>query len=718
MQLAPSLPSASISPAGSSLLAAPVTGEALPAVPLTQGSLVFAERFPDLASAGPIAAVVALTVPPMALRTDPLGSAVSLAWLGNFRPGAPVAGRDLTAEASRAVDIGSTSPADGQSAASPETSLPTGEPGGSPASSLLWASAVGCPVLLAGWSFPVTATADVPSPSSDSAAISAGDESLAPPAEPRAEIPDRRVSGKNFRVTELGSRAGDLTASPELNPVAGPDTPEVPTAPNPDAGVAPARSPVPAEGRGAVAAFKSGESFPPSPRRISFDGGSENPGFAHTAEPLGRLVRTVDGVAEVETDAVATSEQSRFSLDDEASPPVAVLTRVVAGRLVEVAAEALENPSRSPEKPVQSTTRFPEVAQDQAIGRPSTQRGPADAGPASLVAAALKPGPDEQKNLTGLAVAPQEKRAGPVAQVVAESRPPEAVEPEVAAYRNNGDEASGRESGRAARREAAASMDAGPASAAAGRAANLAAVYGENPTRVTPAVRDTAKLFLSPSPEEVASGEPALGTEDAKTAPSMFATAFARQSSPDLGGHASPVLALIGTGEQPRTAGSSSPGTAAAAAQHSVTAVLEAVERFAAGGTQGVHLQFSVAGSDLSIRVELRGGEVQATFRTDSGELRAALAQEWETVSSSEAGRPLRAIDPVFAPAKSAGIGSSSGESSPQSHRDPDARQAGETAQPQPAILSRPDFVPVTGTTATASRSEPDLSSVRLHAFA
>ena len=85
-------------------------------------------------------------------------------------------------------------------------------------------------------------------------------------------------------------------------------------------------------------------------------------------------------------------------------------------------------------------------------------------------------------------------------------------------------------------------------------------------------------------------------------------------------------------------------------AHRAVEAVLTAVHRFTSREQHAVSLQFSVAGADLNVRVEMRGDEVRATFATDSAELRAALAHEWQTTSlNPPAGeRPVRLASPVF----------------------------------------------------------------------
>ncbi len=84
-------------------------------------------------------------------------------------------------------------------------------------------------------------------------------------------------------------------------------------------------------------------------------------------------------------------------------------------------------------------------------------------------------------------------------------------------------------------------------------------------------------------------------------------------------------------------------------AHRAVEAAMNATERFAARDQHSVNLQFTVGGSDLNVRVEMRNGEVHTTFRTDSSDLRAALATEWQSVTTPNQGdRSARLAPPVF----------------------------------------------------------------------
>jgi len=115
------------------------------------------------------------------------------------------------------------------------------------------------------------------------------------------------------------------------------------------------------------------------------------------------------------------------------------------------------------------------------------------------------------------------------------------------------------------------------------------------------------------------------------------------------------------------TALSSAPGSASAKRviaepastpiSHAATAIeatLDAVERSRDIAHSSVELKLSF-GDDtrLSVRVELRNGAIQATFRTDSTELRQALANGWRqqapSVVATASDQSLRIADPIFA---------------------------------------------------------------------
>jgi hypothetical protein len=93
------------------------------------------------------------------------------------------------------------------------------------------------------------------------------------------------------------------------------------------------------------------------------------------------------------------------------------------------------------------------------------------------------------------------------------------------------------------------------------------------------------------------------------------------------------------------------------------------VEQASAQGQKSVHLQFSVGDADLSVRVQLHAGEVRTTFRTDSPELRAALAHEWQAITNSNAGdRSMRIAPASFVASEHSAFNASAGDTPSRQH--------------------------------------------------
>lgn len=88
---------------------------------------------------------------------------------------------------------------------------------------------------------------------------------------------------------------------------------------------------------------------------------------------------------------------------------------------------------------------------------------------------------------------------------------------------------------------------------------------------------------------------------------------------------------------------------AAAVRWASVDRVLDAADVLWATDRAGVDLKVQFEGEGIWVRVDYREGEVTATFRTDSADLRDRLATAWhQLVSSSGELRPYRFADPLF----------------------------------------------------------------------
>jgi hypothetical protein len=110
-----------------------------------------------------------------------------------------------------------------------------------------------------------------------------------------------------------------------------------------------------------------------------------------------------------------------------------------------------------------------------------------------------------------------------------------------------------------------------------------------------------------------------------------------------------PVPAAAATSPGGQAPQQSAQAGTVATPNEAVEAALNAVELLAAGNTShAVNLQFSVGNHDLSLRVELKNGTVQATFATDSAQLRSDLANEWQSSASGNSQSSLNLAQPHF----------------------------------------------------------------------
>ncbi len=154
------------------------------------------------------------------------------------------------------------------------------------------------------------------------------------------------------------------------------------------------------------------------------------------------------------------------------------------------------------------------------------------------------------------------------------------------------------------------------------------------------------------------------------------------------------------TGDSVLHTASLSPTTHAAAA---IEATLDAVERGRDAASSSVELKLTF-GDDtrLAVRIELSDGTVQTTFRTDSADLRQALASEWHqtvpAILAASSDRELRVAEPVFTPA--AGSRDFAGN--------PSGGHANTHQEPSPAPADR-SFLP---TASIGSRATPPATSV------
>lgn len=168
-------------------------------------------------------------------------------------------------------------------------------------------------------------------------------------------------------------------------------------------------------------------------------------------------------------------------------------------------------------------------------------------------------------------------------------------------------------------------------------------------------LKSADKKSLTTEATSVADATAPLGINAAKPEIQMSAFAPNASSSSAVADAGSVVAAEHGHIEafaQPDL--SDTHAEVAQAARRSVASAIAVAEHFGTGDKRAVTLQFSVSGVDLGVRVELRDSGIHTTFRTDSPELRNALAREWQAVTSTQLpDRSSRMADPVFASASS-----------------------------------------------------------------
>ncbi len=151
------------------------------------------------------------------------------------------------------------------------------------------------------------------------------------------------------------------------------------------------------------------------------------------------------------------------------------------------------------------------------------------------------------------------------------------------------------------------------------------------------------KTSLEGNNQTVAKDFKSVGTSVAMPTATMTAAAVAQPPTVALSGGAT-GFAGDAAGRAPGEAMVQQPATQA------VEAALQVgdLQAAASQATQSaVNLKFNVAGEDLSVRVALQAGQVHTQFSTSSGELRTALAHEWQAVGSST-GAQDRFAAPVF----------------------------------------------------------------------
>lgn len=270
-----------------------------------------------------------------------------------------------------------------------------------------------------------------------------------------------------------------------------------------------------------------------------------------------------------------------------------------------------------------------------------------------------------------------------------------------------------REPGRASRSEPTlpfAASDVRPAILAAPREFRAEAPATAESTAV--------KNFLTADGMPVAKGTDTLGTAVAIRELAMYS-----RSTPPLPTHPASgyEAAAVNVGlDSASVAEAALPAPApqvVASPHRAVEAVLTAVDR-AAGQTQSaVKLDFAIGQESLAVRVELQDGEVRATFRTDSPELRAALAQEWQQVAGS-GDRTVKLAPAVFTSADSDSSAGNPGDGASRQQERQVWREEAQQQQQVRTLLSRLGSGAESEAPRVALRSMSSGSSSRLNLFA
>ncbi len=245
-----------------------------------------------------------------------------------------------------------------------------------------------------------------------------------------------------------------------------------------------------------------------------------------------------------------------------------------------------------------------------------------------------------------------------------------------------------------------------------GSAGEKIAAADESRSGVSKADHETAiKDTLVYLPQHVASDLKGIGTGVAMPTATMSNDSTAQPSAIAFAGASTGAADETGARHGEAEAGQLSAST-------SVENVLQVGDLQAAAShmTQSaVSLRFNVAGEDLAVRVALQAGQVHTQFSASSGELRAALAHEWQVVGSASAGQ-LRLAEPVFTAGprgdsrSSPDLGGNSGEHSGQRRELPGDESGAPSAVPTSAASSP--------STHADPLHEAEAGSSMLHSFA
>jgi hypothetical protein len=242
-----------------------------------------------------------------------------------------------------------------------------------------------------------------------------------------------------------------------------------------------------------------------------------------------------------------------------------------------------------------------------------------------------------------------------------------------------------------------------PAPAATGSLASQVAQAASGEKFAVPPSNDSApnstaakaaiKKIQSASGKQVTDTSQPVGTAVAKVTATMPPTATLERPA-----SATPLFAVTpqapssGSPAQQQPAQAEATGTAKGA----VEAAMTAAEMLNSGAAPGaMNFQFTMGDADLNLRVELRNGSVQATFSTDSPQLRSDLANEWQSSASGNSQSSLHLAQPVFTGAG----GSASGQQQGRNGGSPSEAQSSASrsfsgGSSAPALEDEPQLVP------------------------
>ena len=252
-------------------------------------------------------------------------------------------------------------------------------------------------------------------------------------------------------------------------------------------------------------------------------------------------------------------------------------------------------------------------------------------------------------------------------------------------------------------------------------AEKIAAHLSRVAERISSTSKSYQRLTLTTGVEDVAVPKGTVGINAAKSealmpfapsTPTPAQVAFENQSLDSM------PLSLGSLIKEGAEAGA---GPATQAARRAVEAVLTLADQSVATDQRTVRLQFTVGGEELAVRVELRGERVHTTFRTDSPELRIALAHEWQAVSAGQnGGRTQRLADPVFSSNSSNSGNGMSSDSGAAHQRESSSRQPHATSEAvfgirRASLNTAPTAAVGPGSSAVTSSN---LNPLRLQTFA